>query len=303
MQRIHWDVLPNRKELELELMRHEHYPIRICTKPYGKFSPGAKRVLMKAIEKMPESKGKELSLQIFPQVRPPEVLKIHQSSEVRNKEKPVHNELLTNEYLNRVVNTLALNHIPSRKIHEIVIELDGEYDCTHDQIDKYLYRYWNTRPEHGWDIFRQQEFEIFLAKDHQLKSLFAFELENGFGRLSHLEVYLNLGIASAEQKADHLILNTMKKYNDTLSLIDLIKPGRVSMRRSESDVASEMKLQGLLLKGSRELSMMINRLSRMRADIQKTSSIGNGAPEGFRVYGRKPSSSLSGGRKYLTRTG
>jgi len=299
---LNWDVCLTRKLFEKELLKRRGQKLRVCTIPYGKYRPGDQKALMKIADEMPESDSKCLTKAMLPLLNPPDEIKIHQSSLVRGCEKPMQDELLTNQYLSRLINTLALNQHSSRKICEIIKQLPGEYQFTVDQIDKYLYVYWNTRRDHGWTVHREQEFESFLTGNRNLSQFFAFELENGFGHLSHSEVYLNLGIASAAEWVDYLMIITMKKYDDTLNLLNVDTPERV-WNGSGSDVLVQNKLREFHLSASRELSMMLNRISKTRADLLKNNSSAQGESARWRVYGSNASPALSKPQKYSIGSG
>ena len=299
---MNWDVCPTRKLYEKELLKRRGKKLRVCTIPYGKYWPGDQKALMKIAEAMPEGHLKELNKVMLPLLNPPHEIKIHQSSLVRGCEKPMQDDLLTNQYLSRIINTLALNQHSARKISEIINHLPGAYQFSVDQIDKYLYVYWNTRRDHGWTVQRENELEKFLKDSHNLRNTFDFELENGFGQLSHLEVYLNLGIASPEEWVDHLMINTMKKYDDALNLLNVDKPERV-WDGSGGNVLGQYKLREFHLSASRELSMILNRISKTRADLLKNNSSAQGESARWRVYGSNASPAPSKPQKYSIGSG
>ncbi len=299
---MNWNACLTRKLFEKELLKRRGKKLSVCTVPCGKYRPGDQKALMKIAEEMPEGDLKKLTIEMLPVLNPPDEIKIHQSSLVRGCEKPMHDELLMNQYLSRLVNTLALNQHSSRKISEIINHLPGAYQFSVDQIDKYLYVYWNTRRDHGWTVQRENELEKFLKDSHNLRNTFDFELENGFGHLSHLEVYLNLGIASPEEWVDHLMINTMKKYDDALNLLNVDKPERV-WDGSGGNVLGQYKLREFHLSASRELSMILNRISKTRADLLKNNSSAQGESARWRVYGSNASPAPSKPQKYSIGSG
>ena len=283
MNKIHWDANPSRKRCEIELFKHEGYAVRVCTKPYSKYSPGAKKVLRKMADRMLNCEVKDSLIEILPMLLPPKELKIQQSCIIRDREKPRHDELLTNVFLGRIVRTLALNRVSTGDICKIVNGLDGNYNFAFDQMDKFLFRYWNTRADHGWTVDRQQEYENFLRTDYALKSTFEFELENGFGHLAQSEVMINLDIASRTQWMDYLIIKTIRKIDASMDDLDLenpipTKPGY----RNEFEVAR--KLRTLEIRIIRELSMVLNRFSKARVDLQKIDEFDQAELPAMRVH-------------------
>ena len=283
MDKIHWDANPSRKLCEVELFKHEGYPLRVCTKPYGKFTPGAKKVLMKMAENMPECKTKDSLIEMLPLLLPPQELKIQQSCVIRDRQMPRHDELLTNDYLSEIVRTLALNRMSTGEICKIVNDLDGNYNFSFDQMDKFLFRYWNTRADHGWTIHRQQEYEKFLINNYDLRKIFKFELENGFGHLAQSEVLINLWIATPIQWIDHIIGKTLQNLNSSIDMLD--PENKFSTRAGyPSELVKEQKLRVLRVAMAKELSMMLNRFSKSRADFQKVEDYNNAELPEFRVH-------------------
>ena len=300
MDKIHWDANPSRKLFEIELFKHEGYPLRVCTKPYGKFTPGAKKGLMKMVENMPECEIKDSSIEILPLLLPPIELKIQQSCVIQERHIPRHDELLTNDHLSEIVRTLALNRMSTGEICKIVNGLDGNYNFSFDQMDKFLFRYWNTRADHGWTIHRQQEYENFLIEGYGLKSIFEFELENGFGHLAQSEVLINLGIATPIQWIDHIMGKTLQNLNSSIDMLD--PENKFSIRSGyPSDLANAYKIRASRMAMAKELSMMLNRFSKSRADFQKVEDFNNAELPEFRVHRKntightKPQNNYSNG--------
>ena len=283
MDKIHWDANPSRKLCEIELFKHESYPLRVCTKPYGKFTPGAKKRLMKMAESMPECEVKDSLIEIVPLLLPPKELKIQQSCVIQDRHMPLHDELLTNDYVSEIVRTLALNRMSTGEICKIVNGLDGNYSFSFNQMDKFLFRFWNTRADHGWIIHRQQEYENFLINGYGLKAIFEFELKNGFGHLAQSEVLINLGIASPIQWIDHIIGKTLQNLNSSIDMLD--PENKFSTRAGyPSELVKEQKLRVLRVAMAKELSMMLNRFSKSRADFQKVEDYNNAELPEFRVH-------------------
>lgn len=292
MAKIHWDANPARKLCEIELFNHEGYKVRVCTKPYGRYSPGAKKALMKMAEGMPKSNTRESLIEMIPDLISPKELKLQQSCVAREREMPKFDELLTNDHLNRVVTTLALNRIPTADIVKIVNDLDGNYNFSFDQIDKFLFRYCNTRADHGWTIHRQQEYEEFLRNSYGLKSTFSFELENGFGHLAQSVVLINLGIATNIQVIDHLLFELMDKVRSSLDNLDLEKP----LPKEDShyhNMKNVHTVRALQLSTAKELSMLLNRFSKTKTDFQKINDFDQADTPQFRIH-RKSQSARSG---------
>ena len=283
MDKIQWDANPSRKLCEIELFKHEGYSLRVCTKPYGKYSPGAKKVLVKMAEGMPECETKDSLIEILPQLHPPKELKIQQSCVIQERHLPRHDELLTNDHLSEIIRTLALNRMSTGEICKIVNGLDGNYNFSFDQMDKFLFRYWNTRADHGWTIHRQQEYENFLIEGYGLKSIFEFELENGFGHLAQSEVLINLGIATPIQWIDHIMGKTLQNLNSSIDMLD--PENKFSIRSGyPSDLANAYKIRASRMAMAKELSMMLNRFSKSRADFQKVEDYNNAELPEFRVH-------------------
>jgi len=302
MDKIHWDVNPSRKICEIELIKHEGHPLRVGTIPYGKYSPGAKKALEKMADRMPECEVKDSLIEILPILLPPKELKIQQSCIIRDREKPRHDELLTNDYLGRIVRTLALNRMSTGDICKIVNGLEGNYNFAFDQMDKFLFRYWNTRADHGWTIHRQQVYENFLHEGYGLKSTFAFELENGFGHLAQSEVLINLGIATPLQWMDDIIGETLKLVK---SSIDVLDPGDEFSTRPgiRIDIEGAYKLRVLRVAMAKELSMMLNRFSKTRADFQKVEDYNNADLPQFRVHRKNSLRPKNSPKGYLSSSG
>jgi hypothetical protein len=283
MDKIQWDANPSRKLCEIELFKHEGYSLRVCTKPYGKYSPGAKKVLVKMAEGMPECETKDSLIEILPQLHPPKELKIQQSCVIQERHLPRHDELLTNDHLSEIIRTLALNRMSTGEICKIVNGLDGNYNFSFDQMDKFLFRYWNTRADHGWTIHRQQEYEKFLINNYDLRKIFKFELENGFGHLAQSEVLINLWIATPIQWIDHIIGKTLQNLNSSIDMLD--PENKFSTRAGyPSELVKEQKLRVLRVAMAKELSMMLNRFSKSRADFQKVEDYNNAELPEFRVH-------------------
>jgi len=283
MDKIQWDANPSRKLCEIELFKHEGYSLRVCTKPYGKYSPGAKKVLVKMAEGMPECETKDSLIEILPQLHPPKELKIQQSCVIQERHLPRHDELLTNDHLSEIIRTLALNRMSTGEICKIVNDLDGNYNFSFDQMDKFLFRYWNTRADHGWTIHRQQEYEKFLINNYDLRKIFKFELENGFGHLAQSEVLINLWIATPIQWIDHIIGKTLQNLNSSIDMLD--PENKFSTRAGyPSELVKEQKLRVLRVAMAKELSMMLNRFSKSRADFQKVEDYNNAELPEFRVH-------------------
>jgi hypothetical protein len=283
MDKIQWDANPSRKLCEIELFKYEGYPLRVCTKPYGKYSLGAKKRLMKMAESMPECETKDSLIEILPQLLPPKELKIQQSCVIQERHMPRHDELLTNDHLSEIVRTLALNRMSTGEICKIVNGLDGNYNFSFDQMDKFLFRYWNTRADHGWTIHRQQEYEKFLINNYDLRKIFKFELENGFGHLAQSEVLINLWIATPIQWIDHVIGKTLQNINSSIDMLDP-EYQYSPQRRFSADAVNEHKLRVLRVAMTKELSMMLNRFSKSRADFQKVEDYNNAELPEFRVH-------------------
>jgi len=282
MNDINWNANLSRKICEIELFKHEGYPLRVCTKKYGKFSKGAKKVLLKMADHMPEGIVKDALIEMIPRLRPPPELKIQQSCIIRDGKKSRHDELLTDEYLGRIVRTLALIKMSPGKICQIINGLDGDYNFSEDQVDKFLFRYWNTRADHGWSIHMEQEYEQFLGEGYHLKQQFWFELQHGFGHMPHSDVFINLEIATNEQWLDHLILNTMKKIDSSLENLDLDK--RLPPENVASVVQNATRIRSLEMSTLKELSMALNRFSKTRVDLLKMENFGKAEIPQLRVH-------------------
>jgi len=302
MDKIHWDANPSRKLCEIELFKHESYPLRVCTKPYGKFTPGAKKRLMKMAESMPECEVKDSLIEIVPLLLPPKELKIQQSCVIQDRHMPLHDELLTNDYVSEIVRTLALNRMSTGEICKIVNGLDGNYSFSFNQMDKFLFRFWNTRADHGWIIHRQQEYENFLINGYGLKAIFEFELKNGFGHLAQSEVLINLGIASPIQWIDHVIGKTLQNLNSSIDMLD--PENKFSTRAGyPSELVKEQKLRVLRVAMAKELSMMLNRFSKSRADFQKVEDYNNAELPEFRVHRKNTPSQTKTQKSYIAGSG
>jgi len=282
MDKIHWDANPSRKLCEIELFKHKGYKVRVCTKPYGKYSRGAEKALMDMAESMPECKTKDALIEILPGLLPPKVLKLQQAFDT----------LLTNDHLNRIVMTLAFNGMSSGEIVKIVNGLEGNYNFSFDQMDKFLFRYCNTRPDHGWTIQRQQEHEQFLRESYSLKSIFEFELDNGFGHLPQSEVLINLGIATKVQYMDYLMFEAMNKIRSSMDRLNMEKP--LPLENTHSATMKHVHtVRALQLSTAKELSMLLNRFSKTRSDLQKIDEFDQAEFPQLRVHrlsevGHKP---------------
>jgi len=252
------------------------------------------------VENMPECEIKDSSIEILPLLLPPIELKIQQSCVIQERHIPRHDELLTNDHLSEIVRTLALNRMSTGEICKIVNGLDGNYNFSFDQMDKFLFRYWNTRADHGWTIHRQQEYENFLIEGYGLKSIFEFELENGFGHLAQSEVLINLGIATPIQWIDHIMGKTLQNLNSSIDMLD--PENKFSIRSGyPSDLANAYKIRASRMAMAKELSMMLNRFSKSRADFQKVEDFNNAELPEFRVHRKnttghtKPQNNYSNG--------
>ena len=282
MNDINWNANLSRKICEIELFKHEGYPLRVCTKKYGKFSPGARDALLKMADHMPNGIVRDALIEIIPWLKPPLELKIQQSCIIRDGKKPRHDELLTNDYLGKIVRTLALIKMSPGKICQIINGLDGDYNFSEDQVDKFLFRYWNTRADHGWNIHMEQEYEQFLEKRRDLQLKFSFELENGFGHMPRSDVFLNLDIGTQTQWLDYLMLTTMKKMDIALGNLDLDK--RLPPENVASVVQNATRIRSLEMSTLKELSMALNRFSKTRVDLLKMENFGKAEIPQLRVH-------------------
>ncbi len=282
-----WDMNPLRKWHESILAKHEGLAKKVKTYPYGNFSKGARQFIESETQALPECPVKKLSFEIIPIVQAPTQLKIRMAKLSRGYEKSMHEEIMTNSYISPIIHSLALNKKTPREIYTIISNLEGEYPYSFDQIDKYLYFFWNTQSTHEWNVHRHQELGDFFDSDPMLSKQFATELTNGFGGLSQLAVYINLNIATEAQQNEFFISKLRQKI---LAALDLVEDDMFSTSRhvrSESDIKAEYRRREFLRANVRELSLALSRAMKSKNDTLKAQSSDSEQQPRFKIYGNK----------------
>jgi hypothetical protein len=103
-------------------------------------------------------------------------------------------ELMYDLQLKEFVEILTLLGSSSTEISSELSSLPYVKPFTKEEIEGYLYFFWNMNPDDGWTADKRLQLRTFLSRSSTLAHMYRKHLRLGFGQLPRIRIAVELGI-------------------------------------------------------------------------------------------------------------
>ena len=244
MDEVKWNCNPARKYFERILLLDKKHPLRISTHPYGRMSQRARKQLIWGTYSLPSCMLVDMMIDIRKYMDPPEELRIQQTKFFDGRELHLDRTMMRDKAFTEKVFPLALLGLSTPKIYSIISRSPMPFSYTLEQVEKFLYHYWNTNPLHGWNANMKEAFESYATCAWEAPKELKHIVKIGSGEMPLEEVYMNLNLNLDEDtrvellgaQIDSLILKMdhALRNNDHVVYKDLaLSLGRITKSKKE----------------------------------------------------------------------